>query len=155
MHYFIWPTQVCGNVSGLSGLVSAVQQMTQMILVGIALYFFVGLAINLAQAQLSTATGDPSGYAHALQQAIILNELRNAGLASTDQQLPASVRLKHGIGRDGRNLHYYLNYSSQPATITYTSMAGTDLLTGRSIAQGAQATIGPWDLIIVKEKAVR
>lgn len=102
-----------------------------------------------------TLTYEGTVLSDKLQQAVVLNELRNAGLTGPDQQLPPSVRLKHGIGRDGRSLHYYLNYSSQPATITYTSVAGTDLLTGRSLAQGAQVTIGPWDLIIVKEKAAR
>lgn len=36
----------------------------------IALYFFISLVVNLAQAQISTATGDSLGYAHALQQGI-------------------------------------------------------------------------------------
>ena len=86
-----------------------------------------------------------------LQQAIILDALRDAGLTGPDQQLPPDVRVKHGVSRDGRSLHYYLNYSSQPATLTYTYMAGTDLLTSRPLSQGQQNTIAPWDLIIVKE----
>jgi beta-galactosidase len=69
-----------------------------------------------------------------------------------DQQLPPNVRVKHGVGRDGRNLHYYLNYSSDPATVTYTYSPGTDLLTGHTFSQGQRSTIGPWDLVIVKER---
>ena len=57
----------------------------------------------------------------------------------------------HGIGRDGRRLHYYLNYSSHPATVAYSYKQGADLLTGRSYSSGQQTTVGPWDLIIVKE----
>jgi beta-galactosidase len=82
----------------------------------------------------------------------VLNALHDAGLTSADQQLPASVRLKHGIGRDGRSLHYYLNYSSQPATLTYTYAAGTDLLTGHSLSQNQQITVAPWNLVIAKEQ---
>lgn len=87
-----------------------------------------------------------------LQQAVVLDALRNAGLTGPDQQLPPSVRVKHGVSRDGRSLHYYLNYSGQPATLTYTYMAGTDLLTGHPLSQGRQIALAPWDLVIVKEK---
>lgn len=88
----------------------------------------------------------------ALQEAIVLEALRDAGLTGPDQQLPSSVRVKHGRSHDGRNFHYYLNYSSSPATVTYSYSEGTDLLTGQLFAQGQQTTLAPWDLIIVKEK---
>ena len=87
-----------------------------------------------------------------LQQAVVLASLRGAGLTGPDQQLPASVRVKHGISHDGQNLHYYLNYSSSPVTLTYSYTAGSDLLTGQSLAQGQQTTLAAWDLVIVKEK---
>lgn len=87
-----------------------------------------------------------------LQKAIVLNALRESGIDSPDQQLPANVRLKRGINRKGRNLYYYLNYSSQPATFNYSYPAGTDLLTGLARSQGQQVTLAPWDLIIVEEK---
>jgi beta-galactosidase len=87
-----------------------------------------------------------------LQRAVVLDALRDVSLAGPDQQLPASVRVKHGIGQDGRRLHYYLNYSSAPATFTYTYAGGADLLTGQSLTQGQNTTLAPWDLVIVKEK---
>jgi beta-galactosidase len=87
-----------------------------------------------------------------LQQAIVLDALRGVGLTGPDQQVPSSVRVKHGISHDGRNLHYYLNYSSSPAALSYSYTAGTDLLSGQSLAQGQQITLAPWDLVIAKEK---
>jgi beta-galactosidase len=99
-----------------------------------------------------TLTYEGTVVSDRLQQAIVLDALRDAGLTGPDQQLPPSVRVKHGIGRDGRSLHYYLNYSSLPATLTYSYTTGTDLLTGHSLTQGQQATLAPWDLIIMKEK---
>jgi beta-galactosidase len=87
-----------------------------------------------------------------LQQAIVLDALRGVGLTGADQQVPSSVRVKHGISRDGRNLHYYLNYSNSPAALNYSYTAGTDLLSGQSLAQGQQITLAPWDLVIAKEK---
>jgi beta-galactosidase len=87
-----------------------------------------------------------------LQQAIVLDALRGVGLTGPDQQVPSSVRVKHGISHDGRNLHYYLNYSSSPAALSYSYTAGSDLLSGQSLAQGQQITLAPWDLVIAKEK---
>jgi beta-galactosidase len=87
-----------------------------------------------------------------LQQAVVLDALRDAGLTGPDQQLPPSVRAKNGIARDGRKLHYYLNYSSQSATMTYSQGAATDILTGKALSQGQEISIGPWDLVIGKEK---
>lgn len=54
----------------------------------IAIYFFVSLVVNLAQAQLSTATGDVIGHAHALQQAIAM-VLLLAVAASSKALIPA------------------------------------------------------------------
>jgi beta-galactosidase len=99
-----------------------------------------------------TLTYEGTVLSDKLQQTIVLNALRDAGLTGPDQALPANVRAKHGIGRGGQNLHYYLNYSSQAATLTYTYAAGADLLTGQALSPGQQTTIAPWDLLIVKEK---
>jgi beta-galactosidase len=100
-----------------------------------------------------TLTYEGTVLSDKLQQAIVLNALSDAGLAGPDQQLPSSVRVKHGVSEDSHRLHYFLNYSSLPAVVVYSYAAGTDLLTGQSFAPGQQATITPWDLIIVKEKA--
>jgi beta-galactosidase len=99
-----------------------------------------------------TLTYEGTVLSDKLQQTIVLNALRDAGLTGPDQALPANVRAKHGISRGGQNLHYYLNYSSQAATLTYTYAAGADLLTGQALSPGQQTTIAPWDLLIVKEK---
>jgi len=99
-----------------------------------------------------TLTYEGTVLSDQLQSAVVLDTLREAGLTGPDQQLPPTVRVKHGIGRDGRKLHYYLNYASAAEKITYPYAGGTDLLTGNAIAQGDTVTIGPWDLIIVKEK---
>jgi beta-galactosidase len=88
-----------------------------------------------------------------LQQTIVLDELREAGLTGPDQQLPENIRVKHGIGNDGRRLHYYLNYSSSVSSFTYNDAAGNDLLTGNPINKGAEVTLKPWDLAIVEETA--
>src|ERR1700689_814352 len=42
-----------------------------------------------------------------LQLAVLKRALQKAGLTGADQQLPASVRVQHGVNRLGRRLHYY------------------------------------------------
>jgi beta-galactosidase len=101
-----------------------------------------------------TLTYEGTVVSDKLQDAIVLGELKTIGLTSPDQQLPPSVKVKHGISNDGHPLHYYLNYSNNPSPVAYTYPAGVDLLTGNSLTREQQVTIGPWDVIIVKEKAV-
>jgi hypothetical protein len=67
----------------------------------IALYFFVSLVVNLAQAQLATATGDVIGHARALQQGIAMVILL-AVAASSNVLVPA--------------LQVYLSPDSAPQT---------------------------------------
>jgi beta-galactosidase len=43
--------------------------------------------------------------------------LKLAGLTGPDQQLPAAVRVEHGVNRSGKTLHYYLNYWSASQTL--------------------------------------
>jgi beta-galactosidase len=99
-----------------------------------------------------TLTYEGTQLSDGLQSKLVLDCLKEAGLASADQSLPAAIRVKHGVNRDGRRVHYYLNYSSTANTATYTYGAGADLLTGAAIGAGQQLEIKPWDLVIVEEK---
>ncbi len=96
-------------------------------------------------------TYEGTAVSDAIQKRIVLEELRTAGLAGPDQELPASVRVKHGVSSDGHRLHYYLNYSSQPASIAYAYADGGELLGGAKLARGQKAGIGAWDVLIVRE----
>jgi len=87
----------------------------------------------------------------ALQAKVVREALKSAGLTSADQSLPATVRVKHGTNRAGKQLHYYLNYSSSEATFAYPYTAGQDLLTGKAITASQSLTLKPWDLAIIEE----
>jgi len=87
-----------------------------------------------------------------LQRAVVLDVLKTAGLAGTDQALPAAVRVKHGTANSGHRMHYYLNYSAAAQPVAYAYGAGADVLTGRAVAAGSTVTVGPWDVLIVEEK---
>jgi beta-galactosidase len=86
-----------------------------------------------------------------LQSEVMLDTLRDAGVATPDAGLPASVRAKHGVNGAGKRIHYFLNYSGASVTFPYRYRAGHERLTGHSTASGANVTVGPWDLALVEE----
>jgi beta-galactosidase len=87
----------------------------------------------------------------ALQTAVLKQTLRKVGVGGPDQDLPSAVHAQHGVNKMGRRIHYYFNYSAANVEARYAYAAGTDLLTGKSMASGAQFALGPWDLAIVEE----
>jgi beta-galactosidase len=87
-----------------------------------------------------------------LQSAVLLDVLEHTGLTGPDQTLPSPVRVKHGVNRFGKTLHFYLNYSSEAQSFKYAYGAGMDLLTEREVTQGETLTLNPWDAAIVEEK---
>lgn len=98
-----------------------------------------------------TLTYEGTALSAGLQDAVMLDELRLCGLTGSDQTLPPHLHVKHGINDQGKRIHYYLNYSSSPATFAYAYAPARDLLTGRALATGARVTVGPWDLVIAEE----
>jgi beta-galactosidase len=110
-------------------------------------------AITSNQFGSGVLTYEGTAVSDKLQQTIVLDELRAVGLVGPDQQVPANIRVKHGIGHDGRRMHYYLNYSSVESNFKYSYGAGKDLLTGNAIANGEQVTLKAWDVAIVEETA--
>jgi len=86
-----------------------------------------------------------------LQAKIVRDCLQRAGLTSSDQSLPATVRVKHGTNREGKQVHYYLNYSSNTQSVSYTYPAGKDLLTDTAVTPNQTLTLKPWDLAIIEE----
>ena len=86
-----------------------------------------------------------------LQEKVLLDVARRAGITSADQQLPRHVQVKHGTSNSGKTLHYYLNYSATKQVFKYPYGAGTDLPTGAAVASGGEVTLAPWDLLIIEE----
>ena len=112
-------------------------------------------AITTNQYGQGTLTYEGTFVSDKLQQALVERELAADGLAANNEGVPPSVRIKNGISNDGHPLHYYLNYSGAPATVKYGFGAGTELLSGKAIAAQGEATLGPWDVLIVKETAAK
>jgi beta-galactosidase len=86
-----------------------------------------------------------------LQREVVRDVLKRSGLTAPDQALPPAVKVRHGRNRQGKLLHYYLNFSGQEQLVPYPYGTGSDLLTGVSVKQGQTLKLGPWDLLIVSE----
>ena len=98
-----------------------------------------------------TLTYEGTCLTKALQRAVIRRVLERAGLTGSDQDLPEAVKVRHGRNREGKLLHYYLNFSGDQQSFTYPYGDGVDLLTNASIKKGQDVTLGTWDLMIVSE----
>ena len=108
-------------------------------------------AITRNQFGKGTLTYQGTVLSAKLQESVLLDVLKLAGLAGPDQKLPAAVRVKHGVNRNGKKLHYYFNYSSAPQTFPYPFGAGADLLAQAAVAPAQSVTLKPWDLAIIEE----
>jgi len=110
-------------------------------------------AITRNQYGSGTLTYEGTMLSDALQQQLVLNCLRDAGLPATAEAPDSPVRIKSGSNRKGDHLHYVLNYSSNSSTVPYTFPRGHDLLTPATYQTGGKITLGPWDLAIISEES--
>ena len=99
-----------------------------------------------------TLTYEGTVLSDTLQTKVLLNVLQMAGLTGPDQELAPSVHVKHGTNRNGRTIHYYMNYSSDPQIFKYSYKLSEDLLTKTTVAPSQTVTLKPWDLAILEEK---
>jgi beta-galactosidase len=88
-----------------------------------------------------------------LQTVVLKSALEKVGLTGSDQLLPSSVHVQHGVNRLGKRLHYYFNYSSAEVKVSYAYGAGNNLLDGKPVNRAAELILAPWDLAIVEESA--
>ena len=87
-----------------------------------------------------------------LQEKILLDAISRIGLRTANQDLQWPLITKSGLNDQGKNIHYYYNYSSNAATVVYPHKEGQELTSAKSVSKGASLTIGPWDVLIVEEK---
>lgn len=72
----------------------------------------------------------------------------HTGLTADAPRFP--VILKRGTNDFGKELYYYFNYSGEEQRATHSAGAGTELITGRRIAEKECLTLAPWNLAIVE-----
>jgi beta-galactosidase len=99
-----------------------------------------------------TLTYEGTYLSDRLQEKVVLETLRTAGVPLTDAGLPAPVKAKHGILGNGKAVHFYLNFSAEPQEFTYAYEDGVEMLSGRPAAAAQKLTLPPWDLAIIRDK---
>jgi beta-galactosidase len=109
-------------------------------------------AITRNQFGSGTLTYEGTWLSDKLQSAVVSQVLGLAGLLSSDQALPSSVRVRHGVNRMGKTIHYYFNYSDVAVSVPYSYAAGTELTSDKSAVRGTSLSIAPWDLAIIEER---
>jgi beta-galactosidase len=98
-----------------------------------------------------TLTYEGTHLSDALQERVILSVLELAGLAGPDQKLPPPIFVRHGVSNRGKPMHYYLNYSGRPQSVS-VARGGSEVLAGKSIDAGTTLHLAPWDLAIIEEE---
>jgi beta-galactosidase len=109
-------------------------------------------AITRNQFGEGTLTYEGTVLSDGLQSKVLLEVLRDTGLAGPDQQLASPLKVKHGIGNSGKRIHFYLNYSGQSQAFGYPYPEATDLLSGKVFGKGQSCALQEWDLAILEER---
>jgi beta-galactosidase len=99
-----------------------------------------------------TLTYEAAMVTDALQRAIIRDALSRAGLASRDQSLPGTVRVRHGLNDREKRIHYYFNFSARQEQFAYPYAKAVELLKARNVETGESLTLPPWALAILVEQ---
>jgi beta-galactosidase len=86
-----------------------------------------------------------------LQRKLLERVFDQAQLTGPDRKLPAAIRVKHGVNRAGKTLHYFFNFSAGPQRVAYAYPNGTELLSGLPVATGGEISLDPWGVAIVEQ----
>jgi len=69
-----------------------------------------------------------------------------------DSPLVFPLISKSGVNQNGKQVHYYFNYSADSASITYLKKDGKELLSNSPIKSNESFKIEPWGVKIIEEK---
>jgi beta-galactosidase len=87
-----------------------------------------------------------------LQEKILEDTLKIAGVSLADNGLPAAIKVRHGRTlRSGKGVHFYLNFSGDACEFAYGYGDGVDILSGKPTAGGRKIMLPAWDLAVIQE----
>ncbi len=76
---------------------------------------------------------------------------KTAGIEGASQRAAFPVIIKSGTNREGRQIHYYFNYSGDKVKQTYLHKDGMELLSDTAVSANTELLLGPWDVKIIEE----
>lgn len=86
-----------------------------------------------------------------LNEKILEDAVKKAGLWGAAQGLHYPVITKEGVNGMGKTIHYLFNYSAQPVTVSYPFGSGKELLGGAAVSKGSSMVLEGWGVGIVEE----
>jgi beta-galactosidase len=87
-----------------------------------------------------------------IMKSILTTALAERNILGTDYLLPETVKVKHGVGASGKNLHFYYNFSAGEKTFPYGYGDGVNLLTNMQVQKGKDLTLQAWGVAIIESK---
>jgi beta-galactosidase len=118
-------------------------------------YFSEYPAVTINDYGKGTLLYEGSVFSDQIQTKIIKNAVKSAGIENPDFEFSWPLIAKSGVNDDGKAVHFYYNYSSEPIKFTYPHAAGRELVTEKSLSHGDSLSIAPWDIVIIEENRPR
>ncbi|HWJ46911.1 MAG TPA: hypothetical protein VNS62_04625, partial [Candidatus Udaeobacter sp.] len=87
----------------------------------------------------------------ALIEKIVEESVKRAGLWGRQQELHFPTIMRSGTLANGHPVHYLLNYSADPARMTYAFPPGKDLLSGEAVSQNGTIALPAWGVAVIEE----
>lgn len=101
---------------------------------------------------MGTLTYEGTMLSTGLQEKVMLETLKMAGVPLPDTDLAVAVKTKHGILNNGRAVHFYFNFSGGSQEFIYGYGDGTDILSGSVVHNSNKVKLPAWDLAMIREK---
>jgi beta-galactosidase len=89
----------------------------------------------------------------AMAEKIVADEVQRAGVVSAVAGVRFPIIVRSGVLRNGHQVHYVMNYSAKAQSIPSPFRSGTELLSGKAVANGASVDLEPWGVKIIEEQA--
>jgi beta-galactosidase len=87
-----------------------------------------------------------------LNEKILPDAVKKAGLWGAAQGLHYPVITKEGVNGLGKTIHYLFNYSAQPVTVKYSFGGDRELLGGKVVGKNGSMVLEGWAVGIVEEE---
>lgn len=115
-------------------------------------YFNEYPAITLNEFGKGTLLYEGTLVSNEIQKEIIRQSIERAGIENRNQNLQWPLVVKTSINEDGKQVHFFYNYSSQERKFLYLHKAGLELLQDKKVAAEDELMLPPWEVLIVEEK---
>lgn len=75
-----------------------------------------------------------------------------AGIENVTDKAQFPINIKSGMNEEGKQIHYYFNYSGENVEQEYFHENAVELITGKEYAKGQVLRMQPWSVFILEEK---